>query len=197
MAKLKLLFSGKAGFTLVELMVVVAIIGILSSVAIPNFKKYQAKSRTAEARVQLAALYSAEQAAFGEYDTYATCLSLMGYNPAAEFENRRYAMGFNAANAAGTDAAAVTNGLAGCATGSTFLNSATAALGTAYFGYGANKRMNGEGANTAADLPDSVNTTTTFTAGAGGYVSPDAAAAMTAPCSAVLPWGASSRHCVR
>ncbi len=40
------------GFTLVELMVVVAIIGLLSAVAIPNFQKYQARSKTSEAKLQ-------------------------------------------------------------------------------------------------------------------------------------------------
>ena len=43
----------QSGFTLVELMVVVAIIGLLSAVAIPNFKKYQAKSKISEAKLQL------------------------------------------------------------------------------------------------------------------------------------------------
>lgn len=39
----------QAGFTLVELMIVVAIIGILAAVAIPAFSKYIKRSRTAEA----------------------------------------------------------------------------------------------------------------------------------------------------
>lgn len=76
---MKKLLSNPNGFTLVELMVVVAIIGILSAVAIPNFKKYQAKSKQSEAKIQLAALYSAEIATSADYDTYGTCLTLMGY----------------------------------------------------------------------------------------------------------------------
>lgn len=45
------------GFTLVELMIVVAIIGILAAVAIPAFSKYIKKSRTAEATQTLNKLW--------------------------------------------------------------------------------------------------------------------------------------------
>jgi type IV pilus assembly protein PilA len=83
-----------AGFTLVELMIVVAIIGVLSAVAVPNFKKYQAKAKTSEAKVQLAAAYTAEQAFYGDYNIYHTCLSYMGYDPSREKVQRMYAMGF-------------------------------------------------------------------------------------------------------
>jgi len=83
------------GFTLVELMVVVAIIGVLSAVAVPNFKKYQAKSKTTEAKIQLAAAYTALQSFRSEYDTYQVCLKYMGYNPANEAAQRYYTVGFS------------------------------------------------------------------------------------------------------
>lgn len=107
MNKFRKELAGSAGFTLVELMVVVAIIGVLSAVAVPNFQKYQSKAKTSEAKVQLAAAYTAEQAFFGDFGIYHTCLSYMGYDPTDEAPSRYYAVGFNIA--AGVVAAAQTS----------------------------------------------------------------------------------------
>lgn len=82
------------GFTLVELMVVVAIIGLLSAVAVPNFKKYQAKAKISEAKLQLSAIYTAEAAFYSDFNIYGKCLRYMGYDPDGERANRYYATGF-------------------------------------------------------------------------------------------------------
>jgi type IV pilus assembly protein PilA len=58
------------GFTLIELMIVVAIIGILAAIAIPNFLKYQAKSKQSEAKMNLGAIGTSAEAYHAEKDTY-------------------------------------------------------------------------------------------------------------------------------
>jgi type IV pilus assembly protein PilA len=99
-------------------MIVVAIIGILSAVALPNFKKYQAKSKTSEAKMQLAALYTAEYAFYADYGAYATCLTYMGFNPANEQAGRYYAVGFpSAAAPANAHNIAINNGALNAAEG--------------------------------------------------------------------------------
>lgn len=70
-----------SGFTLVELMVVVAIIGILAAVAVPNYTKFQAKARQSEAKVNLSAIYTAEQSFFVEASKYTDCLAGIGFVP--------------------------------------------------------------------------------------------------------------------
>ena len=71
----------KKGFTLIELMIVVAIIGILAAIAIPNFVKFQARSKQGEAKTNLKALFTAEKSYYAEKDQYITDMNVIGFNP--------------------------------------------------------------------------------------------------------------------
>jgi len=78
----------KRGFTLIELMIVVAIIGILAAIAIPNFIRFQAKSKQSEAKANLKGVFTAQRSQFQEHDKYLTAVGELGFNP--ERGNRYY-----------------------------------------------------------------------------------------------------------
>jgi prepilin-type N-terminal cleavage/methylation domain-containing protein len=67
------------GFTLIELMATVAIIGVLAAIAIPNYLKYQRKARQAEAKVLLGSAYLAENSIRQDQHTYSACLGQIGF----------------------------------------------------------------------------------------------------------------------
>lgn len=70
LSSLRNVAKSNKGFTLIELMIVVAIIGILAAVAIPNFVRYQLKAKTAEARTNLKAIATSQEAYKAERDGY-------------------------------------------------------------------------------------------------------------------------------
>jgi len=67
---MKTLLNRKKGFTLIELMIVVAIIGILAAIAIPNFLRFQLKAKSSEGKTNLAAIRTAEQSYYSEFGSY-------------------------------------------------------------------------------------------------------------------------------
>lgn len=61
--------------------VIVAVVGILAAIAIPNFLKFQCKAKQSEAKTNLSGLFVAEKAFYGEYNFYTTDLKALNWQP--------------------------------------------------------------------------------------------------------------------
>ena len=86
------LLKKNAGFSLIEMMVVVAIAGIMATIAVPNMNIMADRARQGEAKAELAAIYAVEKAFYGEFGYYTYCLAQSGYMP--ENPTRYYFTGF-------------------------------------------------------------------------------------------------------
>ncbi len=185
--------NNKSGFSLVELMVVVAIIGILATIAIPNFSKFQNKAKQSNAKAELSAIFTAEKAYFAEYSSYYHNLHTIGFIP--DGINIVYTTGTPgtcAAPAAGlVKARLYTTGFGTAFTGSYTPPASscnTAAIWNGFYpsGTGVTYTSFPVGANTVAGGTGTLGSGGTFTAVAAGILSGTNADAWTMDENSVL-----------
>lgn len=71
----------RRGFTLIELMIVLAVIAFLALLALPSYRQFVAKSKRAEAYVNLSALGTAEHLYFAEHGEYTNEIAKLDWHP--------------------------------------------------------------------------------------------------------------------
>ena len=75
---------GRSGFSLIELLIVIAVIAFLSALSVPSLFRFLAKSKRSEAYMTLRSLYLAEKSYWAEHGTYTNVLqgqNSLGWKP--------------------------------------------------------------------------------------------------------------------
>jgi len=153
--------QGQQGFTLIELMIVVAIIGILAAIAIPNFLQYQLKSRQSEAKTNLQAIKTSEVSFNAERGCYVGIAAFGVVAPVAGTKTVPFTWGAGpAASAAGTAwCTAVTTGV--------FTDIGFRATGNVNYLYGVDSTLLAAGVTYTSTTSCALYPLATMTAGVG------------------------------
>lgn len=155
--------TSQKGFSLVELMVVVAIIGVLASIAVPQVNKFIAKARQSEAKTNLSSYYTSQKAFQSEYGVFDPRFLAIGFSPAGEL---RYNVGVTQTAPLATPA----NGFNGTIVGTDSNAMAYCAAATAAIGAAGCKMLLGAGGAAVPALTGTAFTATTFNARATAVI---------------------------
>lgn len=84
--------KNQKGFSLIELMIVVVIIGILSTIAVPQYQNFQKKAKQSEAKTNLSSLFTTMKSFQAEWNQYYGDFRALGFDQSGRLN---YNLGFN------------------------------------------------------------------------------------------------------
>lgn len=93
--------SNEKGFSLIELMIVVVIIGVLAGVGVPQYQKFQMKARQSEVKTLLGVMFTAQNMFYNEWKQYYSDFKAVGFSVEGDLG---YNLGFISAGVKGPSA---------------------------------------------------------------------------------------------
>lgn len=155
------------GFTLIEVLLVIAVIGILSAIAVPAYSAYMQKAKASAAVLAIGVIQKAIAAYFAETGTYPSSLADVGMDTMRDpwghpYQYLRIAGATTTASSAGSQAAASAGSTSGGSSGSSGSGNSSATAGKSGSGNG---KAGGDGTITGAGTNSGANASGASTTG--------------------------------